>query len=881
MSCPHVPTSLHRSLRSCAVLAAGIFALVACQDSATSSNGSDSGPIWAYAAFSVSDSSRIPDSVEWNTTTQSDHGGLRVVGLSGVDTLLLGAELGSDTAHVRLWAYGIRIGSLRYVQSGRSPNLVLCDSAYDSLDLKLLAAFRKLRTVKADSFAALGTVGASSLVRYYASRLLSQDTALRGFPTTRPVGMSVDSVKKDLVLLASLAGKSWSQLVALGLDQTSVRGWAANLLQAGLITASDTSALFLHQDTTRPVIRRVSPSTDTTVEWNVSSISLSWLVTDDSLLSAVQLSGSVLTGSAGYYQKTVALSHGENVFVLQASDAHGNKSCDTLRIVRRTDATFPVAIRVSPTRDTVILSSFASFTASWTVSDNMLESVRINDTEATGTSGLYSRTVALSGDSLWIRLVANDSSGNTTRDSVKIRRLAPPAISPAGPTILSPSQTDTVTLTSAMADSMEYSTDKSTWNRYTSPIVVSKSLILYVRSKLAGSTSNVDSAVFLYMPTLALVSGGYSVTQTLRITAPGSPTIEDSLSTGTAWNTYSTPLTINSTVAVYARSRLGSVVSGTVKNMYDMAGVVAGVYVFPPTVAPASGTYMDSILVSATDVNADSTKYSTDTTKGYWRDISYGKHSSEVVSLSKSSTVYFRSYLSPGQVPSPVVVRTYVITHDTTAPVIKRGAGTNDTAVVNATTTATLSWTVTDDAKIGSVKVNGAAITGTNGVYSTTVNLTVGTNRFILTATDSVGNQSKDTVQIIRNAMAPLLYLGSGNYIGPINDTISSDGADSIQYSLDGTKWAKLKVNYFGIVVLSSTGTYTLYARAWPGGATSSATYTISATTTDAAGRPDPGLADGFSSMMNRMTFGYPSRTPVLWPLMPVGSEAGCPPKRS
>lgn len=175
-------------------------------------------------------------------------------------------------------------------------------------------------------------------------------------------------------------------------------------------------------DTTAPRIVRVEPTMDTSAEWDTKQIQLEWTVTDDSLLSSVTLDDTVLTSASGLYKATRSLAVGTRVFHLQAKDVHGNIAFDSIRVTRLADASKPVLSRVAGTADTLLYKGISTFTASWTASDNALKSVRIGDSTIVGAAGVYTRTVPIPKDSQWIDIVATDSSGNESRDSLLVRK---------------------------------------------------------------------------------------------------------------------------------------------------------------------------------------------------------------------------------------------------------------------------------------------------------------------------------------------------------------------------------------------------------------------------------------------------------------------------
>jgi uncharacterized protein (TIGR02145 family) len=448
-------------------------------------------------------------------------------------------------------------------------------------------------------------------------------------------GSGVDSLKigmKTRTTSASIADTLWDTLsLVVGANVATVQAWdhAGNVSTATVILTRAPAPA----NTKPPSITHVSPSQDTeTVPWGTKSTMLSWAIAGDTAITAVTLNGRPLSGHAGLYQDTAALGVGQNLFALAAVDAYGLSAYDTLRITRQGDASHPVVSRGLGTDDTVLLQSQSTWSPIWTVTDNALDSVTINGIVVTGGNGnTYSAPVPLSGDSLWVTLMAKDSSGNTTRDSIQVRRLGPPTISPAGGT-LSGTQTVTPQISSNLPGatlSYSNSINPSLWTVGSTPFV-STNQVLYAKATVGNVTSHLDSAVFLYIPSPTL--SGITATQATVTLAPaGAMGLEDSLNTGSTWNSYAGSFSVSANTKVFARSHLGGL--ATVAQEVDFA--------IPPTLVPASkDTGVDSVLVTASSPGADSVQVSLNQQK--WFTVSKAAPSYPV---SANGTLYGRSWV--------------------------------------------------------------------------------------------------------------------------------------------------------------------------------------------------------------------------------------------
>jgi uncharacterized protein (TIGR02145 family) len=542
-------------------------------------------------------------------------------------------------------------------------------------------------------------------------------------------------------------------------------------------------------DTINPSIIRVAPSADTTIVlWNVKSLTASWAVTDDSLLSKVvlwgtSLSETTLTGTNGAYSWTFSLPVGKDTFYLKAFDAHGNSRTDTVRITRLEDATKPTVARGTGVQDTTLIDSQSAFAPTWTVSDNALKSVWINDTAAASVSGIHSRVVALSGDSLWIKLVATDSSNNETRDSIKVRRLSPPTINPAG-AILSSTQTSAFTLAANLPGAaLEYSYDTTIgWNSHSKgtshPITASK--LVFARALLGGTISATSKAVFLYSPTFTPGAGSYTEAQSVQISALGGPSIQSKLgSRDWATSTGSTLVLVSSCGKLYARSVLGGVVTNT-----DSA-----TYVFAPIFdKPTATIYVESVAVAISSTGADSIEYRTDPTSGWTRGAS--------VVLKANTTLYARSWY--GGVASGASSASYKVKNDTSLvslQVTDDKGGILNASIAGSTVTIdslhghTKSATVKaipSDATNATVTINGGT-TGTVVLSSDTarISIVVSNNGYSLAYSFLLVASRKDTITDARDKQSyKVVKIGDQwwmaqnlNYRSELGETVDTVGS--------------------------------------------------------------------------------------------------------
>jgi hypothetical protein len=239
-------------------------------------------------------------------------------------------------------------------------------------------------------------------------------------------GSGMDSLKigtKTYRTAAAIADTLWDTLsLVVGANVSTVQAWD-HVGNTSTATVTITRAP-APVNTKAPSITRVTPSQDTeTVPWSTKSATLSWTITGDTTIASVTLNGHPLTGHVGLYQDTAILGMGPNLFILAAADAYGLGAFDTIRITRQADMSRPVLKRSVGTTDTLLNEAVQKFPVSWTVTDNALMSVAIQDSVLSlESSGTYARTVSVAKDSQWIHVVATDSSGNQSFDSILVRK---------------------------------------------------------------------------------------------------------------------------------------------------------------------------------------------------------------------------------------------------------------------------------------------------------------------------------------------------------------------------------------------------------------------------------------------------------------------------
>lgn len=527
-------------------------------------------------------------------------------------------------------------------------------------------------------------------------------------------------------------------------------------------------------DTVPPRIERILPTDRKIVaDYSIKTLSMSYKVTDDSL-DLVSLNGRILVAASGVFQATVDLRVGADTLVLQAMDKRGNPARDTVFVTRNQDTTKPTLKLVSPATDTQVAFATASLRVLVSATDPAgIDTVWVGGVRSESSTSPYAAIVPLALGRNTLVIEAVDSYGNRSgKELVIVRASAFDSIAPRIEKIAP--RTDTSVAPTATSLKLSWKvTDDSTLSQ-----------VSLNGTKLIVGTD-----------------GLYSTTQSLTV-GPNVFVLEAKDARG------------NTRLDTLRVSRLADATGP--KIVYKGGSKDSAVWAYVPSVVVSWGVTDDalkSVSINGALVSGQSGVFST------------------TVSLATDTTmVRLIASDETGNIAtdSVRVVRKY----DKTAPTVAFQK-TKVRLVANAVTADTLVWKVSDNLKLKSVTVNGAVVPASNGSFTHIVaSLPVGTRSYILIAIDSAGNVTKDTATVARTALAPTHSAAAGNYIGTVYDTLKSEGADSILYSLDGENWSKAT----GPVLVSDVGAKVVYAKAYPGERLASVSYQVSKIKTVALG---------------------------------------------
>jgi|GEM_PF-1250427 len=721
------------TFRHLATVAVGLLVLVACQNATDSNTNADS-PVVVTAAFPIA-APRIPDNVI--SLIQKDTASTKLncppIGSDSsttcTATLDLPHPLGADSVALQLWTLGVQTYTLYFKESGSSTTLDFGSKSVVSLDTLLLSKFAVLTTAQKASFGS----GASGLVAYYASLILTNDTAFVG--KSLPSGMTIDSVKKALVRVGVDSGKTVAQLTSLSiqlgsttltLDSTTIRLDVSVLIHAGVLSATDSTALF------PPYPVRVT--------------------------APVAVSGPVVAGGS---PANVTGSFGWTT-------GHNFKPQIRVRPANPADSasfTFPNKI-------------FLPSDTTWDLSGNL--TLQVGASASAGTDTLV---VTLSDDA------GHSATSAAVFTVTAASALAAPGFTPAGGTYTT-GQSVSLT-TSSKGAQIYYTTDGST------PTTTSTAYADTAISVPVGETiraiavedghpsSPVASATYVIgvagSPAFSPAAGTYSTAQSVSLTSatPGATiyyTTDGSVPTTASTKYTGAAIPVVSSETIQAISVAAGMASSPAASAAYAIGSTSA-----PTFAPAAGTYSSVQNVVLSSATAGATIYYT--TDGSTPTSASPKYNDTSVAVVGSETIKAIAIANGFTSATAVSVYTISIPGQTASPTFAPAAGTYSSAqnvTLGCTTSgATIYYTL-----------DGSQPTTASSVYSAPISVTTSeTIKALAVAAGSTNSLVASAAYALESpAAAPTFSPTGGSYTAAQSVTLASatPGA-AIYYTLDGT----------------------------------------------------------------------------------------------
>jgi len=771
------------SLRPFATIAAGLLALVSCQNATDSNTNSDS-PVVATASFPIA-VPRVPDNATSFIQNDTVTNKLNCLPLGSdtsttcTATLNIPHPLGTDSLALQLWTLGVQTYTLYFKESGGATKLDYSSHSVVTLDTLLLSGFANLPAAQKSAF---GT-GPTGLVAYYASLLLANDAAVVG--KALPVGMSIDSVKKELVRVGVDSGKTVAQLTSLSiqlgsitltLDSATIRLDVSILIHAGVLSSSDSTALYPAYPVrvTSPVAVAgtltaggnavdVTGSFSWTTGHNVKfSLRIGTATPGDSTNISTPTERFLPTDTTWSLNGNLRLQAGAAaaagidtlVIILSDTSGHSATSRATFQVVGR-DTTAPALKILSPSSDTSVPNGTGTILvkAAATDSGSGLDSIAIGSMKFASSPCTTSVSLAVGVDT--IKVQAWDKAGNKSTATVHVTR-AKDTTSPvivSGPVI--------------------------TWVAPSASLAVDATVSSYKVQVKATDLSGVDS-VYLQGAMAKNDSGSYW-SATLSLPSPNGVPMKVVVK---AWD-HLKNLSVDSTSITITRNAP----SGTDKPALTLLQPVSSM---GNTLTLAKDTLhvvykITDVVPLDTTTILFGTKVPKRLTDSTW---------AADVPVPPTGQPFIIS-IQAGNTNKVTNTDEIVVTRakDTVPPVPSLLSGLQKNMAVDYfTTSLKVGWIIADNYKMGTVLINKTvvAVTGTNGEYSTSLqNLAMGSTKVYLEAYDSTGNVAYDTLTVTRVlAASPVLTISPavGTYDSILHVSIaSSDSSASIYYTLDGT----------------------------------------------------------------------------------------------
>ncbi len=442
-------------------------------------------------------------------------------------------------------------------------------------------------------------------------------------------------------------------------------------------------------DPVAPSIDSVEGSADRTVPFETTSAPVRWKIHDNHLVDLVEIAGVEAESKDSIYSRTVPLAVGENLVETEAFDSSRNLTRKVVRIVRSADTEAPRCVRDLGAHDTDIVNQSVKFVLmGWQITDNhRLESVTIGGVAAERSGAFHYRIVPVVTGETKVALVARDSSGNQTTDTVVVRKEP----NPGYPLLKALPGTETRTV------DFEVSELVLGWQ------------VLNPRS-LRGVVINGVATV------------GPDAVYSLRVALPVGDTVVRIEATDTLGVSSVREVTVtrkrDTVEPSLAQGRIRFVnVAG--KTTAEVAWVVQdndkleAVTIDGVAVVPVGNVYSRSYEVPADQENIRIEAVD-----------ACGNRSSDVVAVDR--------------------------TPDTRAPEIEPGAETVSREVESGVEMVLVSWKVVDDQGVDLVTIDGQQALGRAGVYAAYVPLATGANTIRIVAKDESGNESTAEVVITR-----------------------------------------------------------------------------------------------------------------------------------
>ena len=359
--------------------------------------------------------------------------------------------------------------------------------AWTISDLPLSEGENVITVTATDS---MGNVGEVSLTVTYTIPDTTKPSVVIMSPTTQGL-YSTNSVSIDLSGSASdnvgVTQVRWTNSKGGGDIAGGTTAWAIQGLTLAegdnviTIIASDAAGnegvdtltvIYIPPDTISPTVSISSPTTASNYATNQAMLFLSGTSSDNIGVTQVTWNNSVggsgiATGTLNWSIADIALTEGENVITVQATDSAGNINGRILVVTYAPmDRDSPVIAIISPTNEGVFSTQTSTIALSGTASDNVgVTQVAWNNSQggndiADGNESWTARNISLAEGDNVITVTAMDAAGNEGLAELKVTYTPPDVIEPVVQ-ISSPTSDEAYTGTASTIDFSGTATDNT------------------------------------------------------------------------------------------------------------------------------------------------------------------------------------------------------------------------------------------------------------------------------------------------------------------------------------------------------------------------------------------------------------------------------------
>lgn len=443
-----------------------------------------------------------------------------------------------------------------------------------------------------------------------------------------------------------------------------------------------------------PRTQILSPAAGVPAPFDSASVVVRWMVVDPrGAVTGAWIGGvaATLVDDSVWALRVALLPTGTaSVLPLLAVNAKGDSILALVSLVRAKDGLAPTVEPGYAQKDTVDFDTLSA-TVSWKVLDNhKLASVRIDDSLVSGVDGVYSLAAKLDVGRNVVRIVATDSTGNQTRDSVAVVRSG----DARAPVLQRSSGTkDTAFEIDTLATTVSW---KVLDNHKLASVRIGDSLVTGVEG--------------LFARRVLLAEGA----NTIRIVA-----------TDSAGNRAQDSVVVVRSKDTQAPKVVRATGTSDLSVPYLTATVNVGWMV-------SDNVGVESVTIGGKTVVKTDSVYRASQALVLGRNVIHIAALDAVGNATRDSVVVHRA------------------THDSIAPVlVRKDASTSSRTVLYNIKTATVSWKVTDASPVA-VVINDSVVAAVSGYHTRDIALAVGTTKIRIRATDTANNATWDSIQITR-----------------------------------------------------------------------------------------------------------------------------------